>query len=147
MKTKTCYVCKKTWNIDNFYKIKTKYKDKVYECYRGICKICHSKETDKWRKKNYEQYKNNYRTARHTMKIKLLKEMGGKCICCGCKDYWNLTYDHIKPIKRKNRARTDMTQKLIKNKELRKKFQILCYGCNLSKNVYEKCVLNHELVI
>lgn len=83
----------------------------------------------------------------YNKKIKLLRLMGGKCVCCGNIEFWNLTLDHIIPIRRKNHERSELTTYLLKNPDKMKEFQILCYGCNNSKNSYEKCRLDHSLKI
>ncbi|MDE1814898.1 MAG: hypothetical protein KGI05_09595, partial [Thaumarchaeota archaeon] len=37
------------------------------------------------------------------LKKKALKILGDFCICCKVKEWWNLTFDHIKPILRETR--------------------------------------------
>lgn len=148
MQLKICLVCKKEKPTNDFYMQTNKYKDKVYTYTRYLCKTCLINDTANWRVKNRDKYLKRLRNKRHTSKIKLIGEMGGKCICCGENKYWNLTFDHIIPLRRKdNKRHTRVDSDLIKNKKNRKFFQILCYGCNISKNSNEKCLLDHELKI
>jgi len=80
------------------------------------------------------------------MKIEIIKNRGGKGICGGLTQWWILTFDHIKPIKGHNRLNTlVLLWKLYKNKELRKDFQVMCFGCNASKYTNECCGLDHTL--
>ena len=76
-----------------------------------------------------------------------IKLMGGKCMCCGITEWWNLTFDHIKPVFRHRRQiNSAHYNKLIKDHEYREDFQLLCYGCNSSKNIKEKCTIDHSEV-
>lgn len=84
---------------------------------------------------------------KYKLKIKLLNRLGGKCVCCGVgmEQWWNLTFDHIKPqlIKIKGDNYTsDWWQSLIHIVDL-SPFQILCFGCNSSKGKREECTLPH----
>ncbi len=93
------------------------------------------------------KYMIKYKVWQRDNKIELFNSMGGKCKCCGITEWWNLTVDHIKPIhqpfiKRENTYK--MVKRLLKNKGDRKDFQILCFGCNNSKNTNEKCGLDHS---
>ena len=63
------------------------------------------------------------------------------CACCGLKNIFNLTIDHIisKSMKRKF--------KKYKNFDIEKpsNLQLLCFACNLSKNGHKKhCTLPHD---
>jgi len=146
MQLKTCHDCKKELPLTEYYMMKSKYKEKTYIFPRHVCKKCNVIYSYKWRIKNKDRYLETIRMRKYKKKIKLLNEMGGKCKCCGCVDFWNLSFDHITPILRKNgTGRTDMMKILIKDKKLRKQFQILCHGCNLSKNTNERCVIDHKL--
>lgn len=81
-------------------------------------------------------------------KLKALKKLGGKCKCCGCTEWWNLEIDHIKPHPVRNRGAGFshmLYKKIVKNEISVKNLQILCAGCNRSKNRGKKCTLNHEL--
>ena len=109
------------------------------------------------RQKRYEShrkdyYKNNLnkiviqiKMKRVEIKIWLLTKIGKKCKCCGIKEWWNLTFDHIKPLGSKKKPYyASLLWKLKNNPDLRKDFQILCYGCNASKSTNIKCGLNHS---
>lgn len=153
MQTTTCNTCQKTMSIDNFYVMTNNYiRKKTGEAVtikypRKPCKKCTLKNSKVWVRKNKERSRKSQRMWSYNKRIELLRMMGGKCKCCGSTEWWNLTLDHIIPLRRKNGERYDLTIGLIKNSEKRKKFQILCYGCNNSKNAYDKCSIDHTLSI
>jgi hypothetical protein len=133
-----CKKCKENLDDFNFKEITINIGDKIIKQHKSICILC-EEET-------FKRYKKTYRDCSHRVRIKLINLMGGKCICCGVSEWWNLTFDHIIPIKTQKRENvTTFIRKLIKNPELRKDFQIMCFGCNGSKNIYEKCQLTHDL--
>ncbi|MDE1814715.1 MAG: hypothetical protein KGH87_08915 [Thaumarchaeota archaeon] len=136
---KKCRTCKQLLDENSFDQIYLKQYDKIVIC-GNICKDCKNKrrKTENNRNKGYL----------NKIKIKLINEMGGKCVCCGLTQWWILTLDHIIPIKGKNREHSyKLYYKLLKDLELRKDFQIMCYGCNSSKNDGEKCTLNHYISV
>lgn len=80
---------------------------------------------------------------KHRIKKEIITKLGGKCVCCGVSEWWNLTIDHIKPTRiSKTGYNSDWWQKLYFMKDL-SSYQCLCFGCNSSKGVREKCTLNH----
>lgn len=148
-----CNGCNQLLPINDFYIMKQKYISKrgnptrFYQYPRKPCKRCIYRQSKKWVKNNKTRNNNSVRDWAYNKKIKLLRLMGGKCVCCGNIEFWNLTLDHIIPIRRKNHERSELTTYLLKNPDKMKEFQILCYGCNNSKNSYEKCRLDHSLKI
>ena len=153
MQITTCNTCQKTMNIYNFYVMIQSYiRKKTGEAVtikypRKPCKKCTLKNSKDWVGKNRKRSRKSQRMWSYNKRIELLRIMGGKCTCCGVIDFWNLTLDHIKPIRRKNGERFDNTITLLKNPEKQKDFQILCYGCNISKGAYDKCSIDHTLTI
>tara|TARA_B110000285_G_C14560954_1_gene353472 strand:+ start:45 stop:479 length:435 start_codon:yes stop_codon:yes gene_type:complete len=84
---------------------------------------------------------------RKEMNMAILKKLGNKCICCGVKEWWNLTIDHIIPISKLKETRLntyDLYSKILNGSISRRNLQILCYGCNSSKAAGLKCGLRHR---
>jgi hypothetical protein len=75
----------------------------------------------------------------------VIKNYGNKCVCCGEKNYYFLSIDHINGGGNKHRKEIggNFYGWLIRNK-FPKGFQVLCYNCNFAKGHYEKCP--HELI-
>lgn len=148
-----CNGCDHILPLSDFYRFKVRHistvgkSDTYYNYPRTPCKKCILKQSREWVKNNRVRSITKVRLWSYRKKIELLKIMGGKCICCGNTEWWNLTLDHLIPIRRKNHERTGITTLLLKNPQMMKDFQILCYGCNNSKNSYEKCRLDHTLKI
>jgi hypothetical protein len=71
--------------------------------------------------------------------------LGGKCTCCGVSEWWNLCIDHIEPLNGTKREKVWTTYIFIREypEDARNEFQLLCFGCNASKNKYYKCVIDH----
>ena len=59
VKTKVCTKCPENGDqpIENFRIQKTRYKDKIYICYKSQCKSCNTKCFFEWKEKNKEKYK------------------------------------------------------------------------------------------
>lgn len=76
------------------------------------------------------------------LKKKLFTIYKPQCICCKLTSRHNLTFDHKIPLKGKKR---NTGIKLLKEVINGKKddYQILCFGCNISKRTGIKCILNH----
>lgn len=80
---------------------------------------------------------------KYRIKKEIMTRLGGKCVCCGLKEWWILTIDHITPIKnQRNKYDSDWWQTLYFMKDI-SAFQCLCHGCNSSKGKREKCTLPH----
>ena len=92
-------------------------------------------------KKNSKKKKASYKKIYHIKRVKKILKIGNMCACCGLKDIFNLTIDHIisKSMKRKF--------KKYKNFDIEKpsNIQLLCHACNTSKNGHKKrCTLQHD---
>lgn len=108
-----------------------------------VVKKCNECET----KKNNKQAISN-RTKKIKVRIKMLSLLGGKCVCCGESNWWNLTTDHIKPIRSKKRTTLyGQFNQFIQDPSSLNNFQCLCFGCNASKNDDDCCKLDHNLKI
>jgi 5-methylcytosine-specific restriction endonuclease McrA len=81
-------------------------------------------------------------------KIILVNLLGGKCVCCGVTEWWNLNFDHIIPVsttKQKRLPAATYYKKLINGTLSLENLQILCSGCNGSKGNRKRCNLDHRL--
>jgi len=84
------------------------------------------------------------RISKARRRVKLLSRFGSRCNCCGNTEWWNLTIDHIKPVKRKtDKDNFDNQWKKIAILDDLSDYQCLCYGCNNSKSRGEKCKIDH----
>lgn len=91
-----------------------------------------------------ERHKRWIRTSVINSKIRIYNEMGGKCVCCGINEWWNLTLDRIIFNGETENSRA-LLYRLLKDKKARKDYQLLCMGCDSSKSRGEKCMLDHSL--
>lgn len=131
-----CIGCKKIQDESNSRMITCLYHGEEHIVLYNKCSDCENREKTK--------FKNRSRDAKARPRIKLLKIMGGKCVCCGHGDWWNLDIS----LKIKITPRTIMGDKLIrmllKNPEQIKDYQVLCGGCNMSKKNKDKCNIDHS---
>jgi len=112
-------------------KYRKENRDKVNEYYRN------------YTKQNKKHISKRNRERDYDIKKQLINEMGGKCVCCGLTSWWILTLDHIKPVKKQRRGQyRTFILKLLNNPNMRKDFQVMCYGCNNSKNIGDKCLIH-----
>lgn len=94
----------------------------------------------KWNNsKNHNQDQRNYHMR---VKRKALEIVGERCTCCGVSEWWNLTLDHIVPVVKRIQT-VQVYLEIIKGQIPKENFQTLCFGCNNSKNIGDKCRLEH----
>lgn len=98
----------------------------------------------KWELKNRDKRRETNKQYSRRRKAKVLKLLGTKCNCCGIKEFWNLTVDHIIPQDKTRIISQVVHVGILNGKEDLSQFQILCFGCNLSKGRYKKCKINHK---
>lgn len=124
-------------------KCKPWMKEYIKEYRKDPKNIKHEREYHiEYREQNRKNINKWSRLRKYKIKQQLLKEMGQKCVCCGITEWWLLTLDYIKPIKGIRNRSESLVAKLLKNKELQREFQIMCFGCNNSKNTGEKCLIH-----
>lgn len=163
---KTCSICLIEKNINDFG-LSSKYSDGL----NYLCKECNSKKQKKYRDKYKEKikekkasYKENNREKVLTQKLssyyknedrnkevrkirqrrnkeELIKEYGGKCVCCGESTYEFLTIDHINGEGSKHRSSltTHFYRWLKINNFPKEGYQLLCMNCNFAKGKYGSC--------
>lgn len=118
---------------------------------RGYCKyhynkLClppdYSTKCGRRFRKNHPNYDNDRKTA---IKRKALEMLGGRCACCGVSEWWNLTVDHVRPVLGKRKyIGIQMFRSVVRGEADAGNLQVLCFGCNASKNRYERCKIDHE---
>jgi len=62
-----------------------------------------------------------------------------KCVCCGETEIKFLTLDNINDKERKHPKRTITFYNWIIRNKYPEGFQVLCFNCNIAKNLYGKC--------
>ncbi len=173
MENKTCKTCKETKVSTDFYFNRTA-KDGG-----SVCKDCKRKRDAKFRERNREltrkwanKYRNdnkiklnensrvkygtnrerilaNQKAYQHKRKQLAIDAYGGKCVCCGEKNFEFLTIDHIKGGGRNHR-------KSIKNNNIylhlkktgypKDGYRLLCSNCNFSMGMYGYCPHNKSSI-
>lgn len=85
--------------------------------------------------KNNTEKVNQYRLL---LKHQVIEKYGGKCNCCGETEILFLTIDHINndgSIDRKSNSSTNSFYLRLKKSEKRDDLQVLCFNCNLGKQL------------
>jgi hypothetical protein len=86
-----------------------------------------------------------YREYHRSLKRKILKAYGQKCVCCGITTYEFLCLDHVNNDGKQDRKElgSGMTSgalyRLIIRLGYPKKYQILCHNCNMSLGFFGYC--------
>ena len=92
-------------------------------------------------KKRLKQEKIHYEKYHILKQVKKRLEVGNICACCGLKDIFNLSIDHIisKTMKKKFKKYKNFDIEKLSN------LQLLCHACNSSKTGHKKyCTLPHD---
>lgn len=109
----------------------------------GLCTTCGRRKT--FGKKLcpkcslLQQQKNTEATRR--LKVEVIQEYGGKCVCCSESHFEFLQIDHIHGNGRAHRKkiRGNIYSWLKRNGFPKDRFQLLCSNCNFSKGRYGYC--------
>jgi hypothetical protein len=136
---RACLDCKKKLIVGNNWYVSSQ-KNKQYRCIK-----CH---TSFYRSK-YNPIKNKIKVRKYDdgLKFAAMNAYGGLCSCCGEKELYFLTIDHINGdgfLDRKNKlVGTKMYRWMRKNNYPDKdRFRVLCYNCNYARGAYGFC--SHE---
>lgn len=103
-----------------------------------ICKSCR-KLRDKERYTNKKEIiREQQRGYDLANKIKIVREYGEKCMCCGENNYEFLTISYLN--KENNRKiNSNLFSWLIKNNFPKDNYHLLCYNCNCAKENFGYC--------
>ncbi len=163
---KRCTEC--LYKQNKWYKEKAGVTIKIRKqrCVDGLCTACgklpHEKDQKRcWAciKKNKDWYKtSDYREEsikkalirRKERKARIFKHYGGKCACCGLKQYEFLCIDHIEGGGNEHRRSLEMSKdrcgssstnfyKWLEKNNYPEGFQTLCHNCNMAKSIYGAC--------
>jgi hypothetical protein len=95
-------------------------------------------EYEKKRREKHNAYK---RKRNIELKKFILKQYGGKCVCCGENRFEFLSIDHINNdgYKHRREFKGNIYLWLVKNNFPKDIVQILCFNCNMSKAFYGYC--------
>ncbi len=120
-----CFLCKKDKSKEEFYKDRSRYSG-----FSSRCKICDSTIYS--------------RSQRINRKRKVIEHYGRKCACCGEKNIYFLTLDHINNDGYKERMDARRTSgdnfyKWVIKKGYPTNLQVLCWNCNCAKGVLGYC--------
>lgn len=91
----------------------------------------------------------NGRNYKRSLKLEVIAEYGGKCVCCSENQVEFLTIDHINGGGAQHRRKISKTPKgaspdtlyrwLKKNGFPKDNFQLLCFNCNCAKSSSGQC--------
>jgi hypothetical protein len=104
-----------------------------------------------WRKKQgcsyWESQNDGVKRRRIVARKKVVEYYGGKCSCCGEKEYDFLTIDHVNGGGTKHRkiVSSALLPSLIIKNNYPDDYQILCYNCNCSKAFNKDKVCPHKV--
>jgi len=132
-KNKYCKICNTGLTPNNWYKSYKKYS--IYKCV--TCEnIRNTKYKDIWNK--------NRREKNRTLKLQIIHEYGGKCVCCGITQIEFLTIDHIygggnKERREAGKGMCALYRQLIAQNFPKDRYQLLCFNCNIAKGFFGKC--------
>jgi hypothetical protein len=87
------------------------------------------------------------RESRNKLKLEVIKQYGGECVCCGESEPEFLTIDHIYGGGRKQlrenkeigNGGSSLYRWLKENGWPQDKYQLLCFNCNCAKGTYGEC--------
>ena len=111
----------------------------------GICSHC-GKRRPRGKFRVCAPCRQFFRDLTRELKRIVIEAYGGKCICCGETMFEFLSIDHKRNDGAKERKRLgnrvkpglQMLRYIIKMK-FPKRYQLLCFNCNMAKGFYGKC--------
>ncbi len=140
-----CTLCKKEKSIYEYCL------DKRALCGRSLrCKECQRNYARGWYLKNIESQRIFRKQQKRKWKLELIKEYGGKCVCCGITEIDFLTIDHIYNDGGKERKTIPGHHLAFKLKQRgwpKDRYQLLCYNCNMAKQYANGCPHTKQIKI
>ena len=97
--------------------------------------------TEKWKKKNQIRVNIAHKKYVRKIRIEVINHYGGKCNCCGEKQFEFLCIDHIFGNGNQHRKliSSQALPHFIKKNNYPDEFQILCYNCNAARYIHKYC--------
>lgn len=141
-------VLNKEWREKNREKLKKyqknyikSYKARLGDKFKEKCK----EYISKYRIKNRNKYLVDKKLRRIELRFMVLKEYGGKCVCCGESNLKFLVIDHIYNDGASHRKKYGLKNGLgiyvwLKQNQFPKdRYQVLCHNCNSAKQYWGLC--------
>jgi len=144
-----CVVCHKEKTLSEFksraYKDRRHYNNTCLDCYHTKMNKYYEKNKHVWKakwKENPEHHLMLMKKYFAKLKVETLTAYGGKCVCCGEKEFRFLTIEHSRHDGTEHRKRVG--QQIYK--DLRKRWYpkdegitVLCWNCNMATRYGEEC--------
>ena len=141
----TCSKCKQQKPTSEF-----QVDNRVSRGFTYQCKECRKvyKKTSQWHeysKKYVKEHLEDYREAAARRRREAISLLGGKCECCGEKEYKFLAIDHIHGLHLRDRTESGnaLVNKVRKNPKAKEIYRILCHNCNSAIGFYGFCPHNN----
>lgn len=114
---------------------------KEYEKKAENQKYCSRKCANRMRARRFhDRHPNRQKQYLNSIKNKVFKLLGNKCVICGEADPIVLSVDHIIPVGNKRKLTYSLYFEIVKNSiNAKEKYQLLCRNCN-----WRKRILNNE---
>ena len=111
------------------------YKNNPAERARRKAEIC------RWKSKNKQRWDAYAKKYRLDLKLKAIKQYGGKCLCCGETELAFMTIDHINGGGNKHRKtmRAMSFYRWLEKNNYPTGYQTLCWNCNAAKGLFGTC--------
>ena len=107
----------------------------------NTCRKCCNLLQRKWKQRDPDRINRLYIIGTWRLKMAFLVRYGKVCKCCGERDPWLLTIDHINgriPGFHASHTRKELLR-LKRCNWSDQTVQILCFNCNISKGIYGTC--------
>lgn len=142
--TKRCPNCKRELPMEQFsLNPQHRYGRDAY------CKLCVRKRSKEYRALNKARLSERQKELALQLKRTVFQAYGGPiCSCCGEKEFFFLSMDHIEGGGNKHRKSIGRARiyRWLKAQNYPSGFQVLCFNCNLAKGFYGHCphdIVNH----
>lgn len=134
---KKCPGCKKTLDIDNFYKAVS-----TYDGHNPYCKPCAREKTKTSGFVMSGKHKEYNAMKRFNIKLEIINKLGGRCAVCGNSNLFHLQFDHVNNDGNQDRVEkggsssfSTKQMKAILSGKHKYELQILCANCNHEKKM------------
>ena len=117
----------------------------------GLCSMCGVRPVDRKNRLTCEDCAIRYSTYLRRLKKRALDGYGHKCACCGEIRFEFLSFDHVENDGAKERREkgkkmnSGSLYRLIIKEGFPKRYQILCYNCNMALAFFGFCPHHPEI--